>query len=49
MPLRGGQHCPALSSSGCAAADFKAPAGNQIGFRTWGSGTSAVFEQTTLN
>ncbi len=39
----------ALSSSGCAAAGFKAPSGNQIGFRTWGSGTSAVFEESTLN
>lgn len=39
----------ALSSSGCAAAGFKEPSGNQIGFRTWGSGTSAVFEETTLN
>ena len=39
----------AMASSGCAAAGFKEPSGNQIGFRTWGSGTSAVFEETTLN
>jgi len=39
----------ALAPSGCAAAGFKEPAGDQIGFRTWGSGTAAVFEQTTLN
>jgi hypothetical protein len=39
----------AMGSSGCAAAGFKEPSGNQIGFRTWGSGTSAIFEDTTLN
>ncbi len=39
----------AMASSGCAAAGFKEPAGNQIGFRTWGSGTSALFEASTLN
>ena len=44
---------PSLSaarvSSGCAAAGFKEPNGTQIGFRTWGSGTSAIFEESTLN
>lgn len=44
---------PSLSaarvSSGCAAAGFKEPTGTQIGFRTWGSGTSAIFEESTLN
>ena len=39
----------AMASSGCAAAGFKEPTGNQIGFRTWGDGTSTVFEETTLN
>lgn len=39
----------AMASSGCAAAGFKEPSGNQIGFRTWGSGTSAIFEESTLN
>jgi Fibronectin type III domain len=39
----------AMGSSGCAAAGFKEPSGNQIGFRAWGSGTSAVFEESTLN
>ena len=38
-----------LDGAGCAAAGFKEPTGDQIGFRTWGSGTAAVFEQTTLN
>ena len=38
-----------MKSSGCAAAGFKEPSGNQIGFRTWNDGTSAVFEGTTLN
>ena len=44
---------PSLSaarvSSGCAAAGFREPSGVQIGFRTWGSDTSALFEGTTLN
>jgi hypothetical protein len=39
----------AMASSGCAAGGFKEPSGNQIGFRTWGTGTSAVFEESTLN
>lgn len=39
----------AMASSGCAAAGFKEPSGNQIGFRTWGTGTSALFEENTLN
>jgi hypothetical protein len=39
----------AMASSGCAAAGFKEPSGNQIGFRIWGSGTSALFEESTLN
>jgi hypothetical protein len=39
----------AMVSSGCSAAGFKEPSGNQIGFRIWGTGTSALFEENTLN
>ena len=38
-----------MKTSGCSSAGFKAPTGNQIGFRTWNAGTSAIFEGTTLN
>jgi hypothetical protein len=35
----------AIAASPC---HFPAPAGTEVGFRTWGSGTSAVFSTTTL-
>ncbi len=38
-----------MASSGGAAGGFKEPSGSQIGFRTWGDGTSTVFEESTLN
>lgn len=38
-----------LQKSGCAQKGFREPTGDQVGFRTWGGDTKAIFKETTLN